>query len=169
MTSRLTTILLGLGLGFCLLYLLQSGTTAIRLPGNQQGYQPEQPIRFSHQLHAGDLQIGCLYCHSGAERSRNAGIPAASVCMNCHRFVAAPFGSVRAESDAAEKEQRAARLIVSPEIPPAPLVVTSATGHLPRVAAMNHSASNRLLPTSLKWRILCFILQSGNLLSFQFC
>ncbi|MBI4481100.1 MAG: hypothetical protein HY651_13865 [Acidobacteria bacterium] len=116
MTSRLTTILLSLGMGFCLLYLLQSQTVAIHLPSNQQGYEPEQPIRFSHRLHAGDLQIGCLYCHSGAERSRNAGIPAASVCMNCHKFVSAPFGSVRAESDAAEKEQRAARLIVSPEI-----------------------------------------------------
>jgi hypothetical protein len=88
----------------------------MHLPSNQQGYQPVQPIRFSHRLHAGDLQVGCLYCHSGAERSRNAGIPAANVCMNCHKFVTAPFGSVRAESDAADKEQRTARLIVSPEI-----------------------------------------------------
>ena len=116
MSRRLTTILLSLGLGFCLLFFLQSGTTTIHLPGNQQGYQPEQPIRFSHRLHAGDLQIGCLYCHSGAERSRNAGIPAAGVCMNCHQFVAAPFGSVRAESEAADQAQREARLIVSPEI-----------------------------------------------------
>ena len=116
MTSRLITILLSLGLVFCLLYFSQTGAMTVHLPSNQQGYQPEQPIRFSHRLHAGDLQIGCLYCHSGAERSRNAGIPAASVCMNCHKFVSAPFGSVRAESDAAEKEQRAARLMVSPEI-----------------------------------------------------
>jgi hypothetical protein len=105
-----------MALGFCVLYFLQSGATDIRLPGNQQGYQPDQPIRFSHRLHAGELEIGCLYCHSGAERSRNAGIPAASVCMNCHQFVAAPFGAVRAESASAEKEQRPVQLIVSPEI-----------------------------------------------------
>jgi len=115
-TSRLTTILISLGLGFCLLYMLQGQTMTIHLPSNQQGYQPEQPIQFSHRLHAGDMQIGCLYCHSGAERSRNAGIPAASVCMNCHKFVTAPFGSIRAESDDAAKEKRAVRPIVSPEI-----------------------------------------------------
>ena len=110
------TILLALALGFCLLYFWQAAPTAIHLPGNQQGYEPVQPIRFSHRLHAGDLQMACLYCHSGAERSRSAGIPAANVCMNCHKFVSAPFGSVRAEADAAQKEKRAVRLIVSPEI-----------------------------------------------------
>lgn len=52
--------------------------------GNQQGYAPVQPINFSHKLHAGDNQIPCLYCHSGAEKSPVAGMPAASTCMNCH-------------------------------------------------------------------------------------
>ncbi|HSE97708.1 MAG TPA: cytochrome c3 family protein [Blastocatellia bacterium] len=52
--------------------------------GNQQGYEPEQPIAFSHRVHAGDNQISCLYCHSAAEKSKIAGIPAASTCMNCH-------------------------------------------------------------------------------------
>ena len=52
--------------------------------GNQQGYEPEQPIAYSHALHAGRFQIGCLYCHFGAERSRHAGVPPAQVCMNCH-------------------------------------------------------------------------------------
>jgi cytochrome c3-like protein/cytochrome c7-like protein len=52
--------------------------------GNQQGYEPVQPIAFSHRVHAGDNQIQCLYCHSGAEKSKVAGIPAASTCMNCH-------------------------------------------------------------------------------------
>jgi len=55
-----------------------------RSPGNQQGYQPAQPIAFSHKVHAGDNQIQCLYCHSAADKSRVAGIPAASTCMNCH-------------------------------------------------------------------------------------
>lgn len=52
--------------------------------GNQQGYSPVQPINFSHKLHAGENKISCLYCHGGAERSAVAGIPATSVCMNCH-------------------------------------------------------------------------------------
>ena len=48
------------------------------------GYSPRQPIAFSHRLHAGDNHIPCLYCHTGAERSRHAGVPATETCMNCH-------------------------------------------------------------------------------------
>jgi len=62
------------------------GVTAreLSLVGIHQGYAPEQPIAFSHKLHAGENQIACLYCHFGATRSRHAGIPPASVCTNCH-------------------------------------------------------------------------------------
>lgn len=55
--------------------------------GISTGYQPDQPIAYSHKLHAGDMQISCVYCHSGAERGKTAGIPSANVCMNCHKFV----------------------------------------------------------------------------------
>lgn len=55
--------------------------------GVYQGYAPEQPINFSHKIHAGDNAINCVYCHSGAEKSRNAGIPSANVCMNCHKGI----------------------------------------------------------------------------------
>ena len=57
---------------------------ALQRVGVAQGYAPVQPIAFSHALHAGEYQIPCLYCHYGAEKSRHAGIPALSVCMNCH-------------------------------------------------------------------------------------
>src|SRR5512147_2515551 len=50
-----------------------------------RGYQPSQPIPYSHQLHPGTLRIPCLYCHSGAQRSRQAGVPPVEKCMNCHR------------------------------------------------------------------------------------
>ena len=50
-----------------------------------RGYAPRQPFDYSHKLHAGTLRIPCLYCHGGAERSRQAGIPAVETCMNCHR------------------------------------------------------------------------------------
>jgi hypothetical protein len=88
----------------------------LRLPGNHQGFEPAQPIAFSHRLHAGELQVQCLYCHSGAERSRHAGIPAASTCMNCHRFVTAPRSQVRAEEKAAESAGRRPRRVVSAEL-----------------------------------------------------
>ncbi len=57
--------------------------------GVHQGYQPEQPIKFSHQIHAGVNKIDCRYCHSGAYKSKNASIPSANVCMNCHKYVQA--------------------------------------------------------------------------------
>lgn len=55
--------------------------------GVMQGYTPDQPIKYSHKLHAGTMQIQCIYCHSGAERGKVAGIPSANVCMNCHKYV----------------------------------------------------------------------------------
>ncbi|HQZ40176.1 MAG TPA: cytochrome c3 family protein [Vicinamibacterales bacterium] len=115
MTGKILTIVL-LVAALMGTALLASRIGSIRIPGNQQGYEPAQPIAFSHRLHAGELQVPCLYCHSGAEKSRNAGIPAVSTCVNCHRFVTAPFGSVREEDELATKEARKPRLIVSPEL-----------------------------------------------------
>ena len=53
-----------------------------------KGYAPEQPIPFSHRLHAGDNHIPCMYCHTNVERSRHATVPALNICMNCHSVVA---------------------------------------------------------------------------------
>ena len=55
--------------------------------GVSQGYQPVQPIAFSHKIHAGENGIDCNYCHSSARHSKTAGIPSANVCMNCHTFI----------------------------------------------------------------------------------
>ncbi|MBS1588362.1 MAG: c-type cytochrome [Bacteroidetes bacterium] len=65
-------------------YWLTNG--AIEL-GRQQNYQPEQPIFYSHKVHAGVNQINCLYCHAGAEKSRQAMVPSPNVCMNCHKQI----------------------------------------------------------------------------------
>ncbi|MBI1940284.1 MAG: cytochrome c3 family protein [Acidobacteria bacterium] len=115
MKSRMVTVVLLVGLFFSLLTLVP-GIRGLRLPGNQQGYEPVQPIAFSHRLHAGEMQISCLYCHSGSEKSRHAGIPAANICMNCHRFVTAPLGAVRGEDELAKKENRPPKRIVSSEL-----------------------------------------------------
>jgi mono/diheme cytochrome c family protein len=56
--------------------------------GVDQGYQPVQPIVFSHKIHAGDNKIDCQYCHSSAKHSKHSGIPSVNVCMNCHKNIA---------------------------------------------------------------------------------
>ena len=55
--------------------------------GRQQGYQPVQPIFYSHKVHAGINQISCLYCHSNAMDSKHATVPPLNVCMNCHAAI----------------------------------------------------------------------------------
>jgi cytochrome c2 len=55
--------------------------------GIQQGYAPAQPIAFSHKIHAGQYQINCNYCHTGVMTSKNANIPSANICMNCHNQI----------------------------------------------------------------------------------
>jgi preprotein translocase subunit SecG len=52
--------------------------------GVQQNYQPKQPIAFSHKVHAGQYEIECNYCHTGALKGKQANIPSANICMNCH-------------------------------------------------------------------------------------
>lgn len=55
--------------------------------GRQQNYQPRQPIFYSHAVHVGINEVNCLYCHAGAEKSRQAMIPSPNICMNCHKQI----------------------------------------------------------------------------------
>ncbi|MGB5417987.1 c-type cytochrome [Algibacter sp.] len=55
--------------------------------GVDQGYEPVQPIHYSHKIHAGDNGIDCKYCHSSARVSKHSGIPSLNVCMNCHKSI----------------------------------------------------------------------------------
>ncbi len=86
------------------------------LPGNQEGYAPKQPIAYSHKQHAGDLGIACIYCHYNAAKSPHAGIPPAALCMNCHSLVTASAEALKAEKEAAHREGRPEKPIVSPEL-----------------------------------------------------
>ena len=115
MNRRIVTIVLVVAAVFSGLTLVPR-LIAMRLPGNHDGFEPGQPIVFSHRLHSGELNIDCQYCHSGAQRSRHAGIPAASTCMNCHRFITAKRADVRAEEELAKRQHRKPRMVVSPEI-----------------------------------------------------
>ncbi len=51
------------------------------------GYRPEQPVPYSHKLHAGDLGLDCRYCHSTVEFSPVANVPPTQTCMNCHKLI----------------------------------------------------------------------------------
>ena len=59
------------------------------LPRVYSGRGPQQPIAFSHEIHAGKLGMSCLYCHSSAEKSPIANLPAVSTCMGCHKIARA--------------------------------------------------------------------------------
>ena len=65
--------------------------------GVDQGYQPIQPIHYSHRIHAGDNKIECKYCHSSARVSKHSGIPSLNVCMNCHKNIAQVADEVQQE------------------------------------------------------------------------
>ena len=65
-------------------YMVAKGAIGL---GRQKDYQPEQPIYYSHKVHAGINQISCLYCHGNAWESKHAAIPSVNVCMNCHKAI----------------------------------------------------------------------------------
>jgi cytochrome c551/c552 len=79
-------IVLFIGAGF---FIVNGGIQM----GRQQNYMPEQPIFYSHKVHAGINQINCLYCHSGAQQSRQAMVPSSNVCMNCHKGISEYTGA----------------------------------------------------------------------------
>jgi mono/diheme cytochrome c family protein len=78
-----------IALGTILLFIVGGYYTiqgAIGL-GRSKDYQPEQPIYFSHRVHAGVNQINCMYCHNSVWDSKHATIPSINVCMNCHQSI----------------------------------------------------------------------------------
>jgi hypothetical protein len=109
----------------------------LRLPGNNLGYSPEQPLAFSHRLHAGELQMDCQYCHSGARRSRHAGVPSASVCMKCHSQVTTGLDAMLEEREAASAEGREERILVSPEL----AVLYDAMGYDPETGVYDEASA----------------------------
>ena len=72
--------LVGLGAVLALYYWFAPAFTDV-------GYQPDQPVPFSHRLHAGELGMDCRYCHNTVEKAALAAIPPAATCMNCHAKV----------------------------------------------------------------------------------
>jgi hypothetical protein len=67
------------------------------------GYQPVQPIAFSHQMHAGQLGMDCRYCHFNVEKGRHAGVPPTETCLNCHKLVKTDSPEIKKLVDYHEK------------------------------------------------------------------
>lgn len=65
-------------------YFVTKGAIGLQ---RQTNYEPQQPIYYSHKVHAGINQINCLYCHGNAWESKSAAIPSVNVCMNCHKAI----------------------------------------------------------------------------------
>ncbi len=82
------TFLHVVGVIFLLLTSAYLGFGTLFSVGVDQGYQPVQPIAFSHKIHAGENKVDCQYCHSSAKHSKHSGIPSVNVCMNCHKNIA---------------------------------------------------------------------------------
>lgn len=85
-TNRLPVWIIGSGL------LFASGVVAavwyyFTPKYTRVGYQPHQPVAFSHALHVEQLGMDCRYCHSAVERSWFSNIPDSATCMNCHNQV----------------------------------------------------------------------------------
>ncbi len=70
-----------------LVYFVTLGWDALMGVGVYTGYTPDQPIKFSHKLHAGENGVACVYCHHSALKSKHAGIPSTNICMNCHKAI----------------------------------------------------------------------------------
>lgn len=80
-------LITGLILIVAMVFLVKMIADAAIDLGRSKNYAPDQPIKFSHKVHAGDNRIDCKYCHHTAEFSKSAGIPAMELCMNCHALV----------------------------------------------------------------------------------
>ena len=81
LSSIINKLFVGLVIAIVVLKLIFDSLMGVGVTTN---YQPEQPIAFSHKIHAGDNSIDCNYCHTSARTSKHSAIPSANVCMNCH-------------------------------------------------------------------------------------
>lgn len=103
MTKKIfaAVIALALALGLAALIYLPSSNKVV--VGYNQGYQPDQPLPFSHELHAGQYKVNCQYCHSNVSVSRHATVPTLNVCMNCHLTVATDKPAIKQLTEAYNK------------------------------------------------------------------
>lgn len=66
---------------------------------------PQQPIPFSHRVHAGVKQINCRFCHSFVNRSKHAGLPEVRKCFFCHKYIIPRHEELLREKEYLETDQ----------------------------------------------------------------
>ncbi|MBK7292219.1 MAG: cytochrome c3 family protein [Geothrix sp.] len=108
---RVRTVALGGAVAFGASLMILAVSVDTKLLGDNSGYKPVQPIAYSHALHAGELKLDCLFCHTGAEQSRHAGIPPASTCMKCHETILNKAGTKPGVSDPSPEIAKLARAV----------------------------------------------------------
>lgn len=96
------------------------------------GYEPVQPVNFSHELHAGRLGLDCRYCHTSVEFSPNAGVPSAQTCMNCHTLIKQTSPELSQVRDAWDRD-----VLMADKKPPIPW---RRVHRVPDFAYFNHAA-----------------------------
>ena len=111
--------------------------------GRQQNYRPLQPIFYSHKVHAGINQINCLYCHAGAEKSRQAMIPSSNVCMNCHKQINSYSGDAEHKLVTAEGKSINGTEQIQ--------MLYRYAGWDPAKKDYNRDANGNILATPIKW------------------
>jgi predicted CXXCH cytochrome family protein len=111
--------------------------------GRQQNYQPLQPLFYSHKVHAGINQVNCLYCHSSAEKSRQAMIPSSNVCMNCHKQI----NSYSGEAEHPLKTAEGKTINGNEQIQ----LLYKYAGWDPVKKAYNRDAQGNILATPIQW------------------
>ncbi|RZJ58026.1 MAG: c-type cytochrome [Hymenobacter sp.] len=87
------------------LALLYAGVQSVMAVGLTQGYQPTQPIAFSHKIHAGENNINCAYCHTSVYKGKSANIPSPNICMNCHSQIKTESPEIKKIYRAIERKQ----------------------------------------------------------------
>ncbi len=105
MVKKVVSSVMGLVfiVGLCIyVYLLTNNKLSI---GYNIGYKPDQPIPFSHKLHAGEYGIDCRYCHTATGVSRTSSIPSLNICMNCHLSVGTDKKWIQMLSEKYEKNE----------------------------------------------------------------
>ena len=124
---------------FVVIIILKFVYDAMMGVGVMTNYQPDQPIAFSHKLHAGEYGIDCNYCHSSASKSKHSGIPSVNVCMNCHNSIAeGPSGTAEIQKiyDAVGYDPKTKKYIPGYKQKPIEWVRIH---NLPDLAYFNHS------------------------------
>jgi hypothetical protein len=126
-------VILGAGGGLAPVYLVGLFWVGASPKTTDVGYAPKQPVPFFHSIHAGQLGMDCRYCHLAVEQGPHSSIPAASVCMNCHKSILA--------SDPRLKPVRESALTGDPVADPESHVKGWQKVHdLPDFVYFNHSA-----------------------------